>query len=171
MLSYGISASRPTQLLVDRLERIRSPREAVAAYRRHTRPPAAEVNTAVQEMTDELQQADAGVRAHEAAHLAAAGAYASGGATYSYARGPDGRLYAVGGSVQVNLSPVPGDPEATIRKAKALIQAAYAVGQPSAADLRVAAEAYQMEMEAARQLDSRRQRAGGREPGTEIAVA
>ncbi len=170
MLSYGVSTARPTHLLVDRLERVRSPWEAFAAYRRHSRPPEPEPDTGMHAVMDELQQADAGVRAHEAAHMAAAGAYASGGASYIYARGPDGRLYAVGGSVRVNLSPVPGDPEATIRKAKALIQAAYAVGQPSAADIRVAAEAYQMEMQAQRQIDSRRDRSAGRQ-GREIAVA
>src|SRR5512140_2488477 len=78
----------------------------------------------------ELLEADAGVRAHEAAHLAAAGPAAAGGASYVYMMGPDGRLYAVGGSVKVDTSPVPGDPEATIRRARALIQAAFAVGQP-----------------------------------------
>jgi hypothetical protein len=120
---------------------------------------------------DELQQADAGVRAHEAAHMAAAGAAASGGASYIYMRGPDGRMYAVGGSVSVNMSPVPGDPEATIRKARVLIQAAYAVGQPSAADLRVAAEAYEMEMQAQREMERSKDRQTERGSGGEIAVA
>jgi hypothetical protein len=101
---------------------------------------------------EKLSQIDAEVRAHEATHLAALGAVAGGGASFDYLIGPDGTRYAVGGSVHVSLSPVPGDPEATIRRAKAIIQAAYAVGMPSAADMQTAAEAYQMEMEAQREL-------------------
>jgi hypothetical protein len=104
-----------------------------------------------------LQEIDAEVRAHEHAHVAALGA---GVIVYDTITGPDGSTYAVGGGVAVDLQPVPGDPEATIRKAKAAIQAAYAVGEPSAADLRVAAEAYQLEVAAQRDLE-REQEAGG----------
>jgi hypothetical protein len=99
-----------------------------------------------------LEAIDGAVRAHEAAHMAALGAAAAGGASFSYLVGPDGTRYAVGGSVRIVASPVPGDPEATIRRAKALINAAYAVSMPSPADMRVAAEAYQMEMQAKREL-------------------
>jgi hypothetical protein len=99
-----------------------------------------------------LEQVDAEVRAHEAAHLAALGSAAGGGASYSYVIGPDGERYAIGGSVPAAARPVPGDPEATIRKAKALIQAAYAVALPSSADIRVAVDAYRMEIEAQKEL-------------------
>ncbi len=99
-----------------------------------------------------LEQVDAEVRAHEATHLAALGAAAGGGASYSYVIGPDGERYAVGGSVPAAAHSIPGDPEAAIRKAKALIQAAFAVALPSSADMRVAAEAYRMEIEAQREL-------------------
>jgi hypothetical protein len=105
----------------------------------------------------QLREIDAEVRAHEHAHLAALG---GGTVTYDTVVGPDGTPYAVGGGVPVSLSPVPGDPEATVRKAKILIQAAYAAGQPSAADMRVAAEAYQLEIQAQRELD-RAQSSGG----------
>jgi hypothetical protein len=108
-----------------------------------------------------LEQIDGEVRAHEATHLAALGAVAGGGASYSYVIGPDGERYAVGGSVPAAVSPVPGDPEATIRKAKALIQAAYAVALPSSADMRVAAEAYQMEMAAQKTLDDEAENTSG----------
>ena len=104
-----------------------------------------------------LQETDAEVRAHEHAHVAALG---SGVIVYDTVIGPDGSAYAVGGGVAVDLKPVPGDPEATIRKARMAIQAAYAVGEPSAADMRVAAEAYQLEVAAQRQL-AREQEAGG----------
>ncbi len=99
-----------------------------------------------------LEAIDLEVRAHEAAHLAAAGTAAGGGATFDYVIGPNGERYAVGGSVRVMAQPVYGDPEATIRKAEAIIRAAYAVSLPSSADLRIAAEAYQMEMDAKREL-------------------
>ncbi len=96
-----------------------------------------------------LQEIDAEVRAHESAHVAALG---GGVITYETVVGPDGRAYAVGGGVPVNLDPVPGDPAATLRKAQRIIQAAYAPGMPSAADMRVAAEAYQLEVQAQRDL-------------------
>jgi SprA-related family len=106
---------------------------------------------------DQLREIDAEVRAHEHAHMAALG---GGVVTYDTVVGPDGTSYAVGGGIPVNVSPVPGDPEATVRRARILIQAAYAAGQPSAADMRVAAEAYQMEMQAQHEVD-RAETAGG----------
>ncbi len=93
-----------------------------------------------------LASVDAHVRSHENDHLAALGAAASGGAVYDKTSGG----YAVGGSVKVDLSPVPGDPEATIRKAQRIEAAALAPANPSAADMRVAARAYAMEMAARR---------------------
>jgi hypothetical protein len=101
----------------------------------------------------ELQSVDRRVRSHEQLHIALAGPYAESGASYITVRGPDGRSYAVGGSVQVDVRPVPGDPEATIRKARAIRRAAYGPMNPSAADMRVAAEAYRMEMQARRELE------------------
>ena len=76
-----------------------------------------ELDASEQKEVDQLKARDQEVRVHEAAHLAAAGGFAQGGASYSYQTGPDGRRYAVGGEVSINTSAVPGDPEATIRKA------------------------------------------------------
>jgi hypothetical protein len=104
----------------------------------------------------ELQSADVRVKAHEATHIAIAGPYAESAAQYDFAIGPDGRLYAVGGSVRVDLQPVPGDPEATLRKATAIMQAALGPGEPSAADMRVAARAYAMAMQARREIEAER---------------
>jgi hypothetical protein len=111
----------------------------------------------------QLRVIDAEVRAHEHAHLAALG---GGTVSYDTVIGPDGTPYAVGGGIPVSLSPVPGDPEATVRKARILIQAAYAAGQPSAADMRVAAQAYQMEIQAQREMDRAEagEGAGARKP-------
>jgi hypothetical protein len=104
-----------------------------------------------------LASADARVRAHEAAHVAAAGPYATSGPQYQRVIGPGGRAYAVGGHVSVDLEPVPGNPEATLRKARALQRAAFAPGQPSSADMRVAAEAYRLEQEAQQEIRERRE--------------
>ncbi len=48
----------------------------------------------------QLQQRDAEVRTHEQAHLSVAGQYASGGPSFSYQTGPNGKRYAVGSSVR-----------------------------------------------------------------------
>ena len=80
---------------------------------------------------NELRARDAEVRAHEPAHFAAAGPYANGAPTFEFQTGPDGRQYAVGGEVSIDASPVPGDPEATVRKAQTVKRAALAPCDPS----------------------------------------
>ena len=86
-----------------------------------------------------LQARDREVRAHEAAHQAAGGG-AVGGASYSYQLGPDGRNYAIGGEVSVDLS-ASGSPEAVIAQMARVRAAATAPANPSAQDLSVAAAA------------------------------
>ena len=115
----------------------------------------------------ELRSADRRVRSHEQTHLALAGPYAGSSASYITVRGPDGRSYAIGGSVRVDLRPVPGDPVATIRKAQAIRRAAYGPMSPSAADMRVAAEAYRMEVQARREL-AQETRGSSQLPGESI---
>ncbi len=87
-----------------------------------------------------LAARDREVRAHEAAHQAVGGQYA-GAATFTYQSGPDGRRYAVGGEVPIDISAVPGDPDATIRKLRTVRRAALAPAEPSAQDRSVAATA------------------------------
>ncbi len=94
-----------------------------------------------------LRKRDIEVRQHEQAHLAAAGKYASG-LSLTTRMGPDGRHYAVGGEVSIDLSAVPGDPDATIAKALAIRRAANAPANPSRQDRLVAAEATRMEAKA-----------------------
>ncbi len=101
-----------------------------------------------QEIVRELEKRDREVRAHEQAHMAAGTGNIVQGADYSYQRGPDGQRYAVGGDVQIDVSPVPGDPEATIEKAEEIYKAALAPARPSAQDRQVAAQAMQMKAEA-----------------------
>ncbi|MEE2002225.1 putative metalloprotease CJM1_0395 family protein [Alkalimonas sp. MEB108] len=95
---------------------------------------------AEQQELRELQARDREVRAHEQAHAAVGGQYASA-PTYTYERGPDGNQYAVGGEVQIDLSEIPGDPQATVQKMQQVRAAALAPVEPSAADRRIAADA------------------------------
>jgi len=119
----------------------------------HSKGDAAEELTAEeQQQVNELKQRDAEVKAHEAAHLGAAGGLAQGGASYEYQKGPDGRNYAVGGEVSIDASPVTGDPNATIAKAQQIRAAALAPANPSSQDHKVAAKASQMEAEARQEL-------------------
>ena len=92
----------------------------------------------------EMQSRDREVRAHEQAHQAAAGGLSSGGPTFTYETGPDGREYAVGGEVQISLKEG-GTPEESIRLAQQARAAALAPGQPSGQDLSVAAKASRRE--------------------------
>ncbi len=92
----------------------------------------------------ELQKVDRQTRAHEQAHLSASGGLARGGASFNFTKGPDGRLYAVGGEVSIDTAPVSGDPDATIRKADTIRRAALAPSEPSSQDKAVAAQAAKM---------------------------
>ncbi len=116
-----------------------------------------------------LKASDVEVRVHEQAHVAAAGAHAQGGPTYSYQKGPDGNRYAVGGSVQIDSGPVAGDPQATIAKAQQVRRAALAPAKPSGADQQVAANASRMEAEARRELAEEQATEGASTQGTENA--
>ena len=99
-----------------------------------------------------LRARDREVRAHEQAHAAAAGGLARGGPTFTYERGPDGKQYAVGGEVNIDTSPVAGDPEATVRKARQIRAAALAPADPSSQDRAVAASATAMETKARQEI-------------------
>jgi hypothetical protein len=112
----------------------------------------AELSHQEKRQLEELQARDREVRAHEAAHKAAAGSLAQGGARYEFQTGPDGRRYAVGGEVSIDAAPVPGDPQATLVKAQTIRRAANAPAQPSAQDRTVAVRASHMEAEARREL-------------------
>ncbi|MPQ77629.1 putative metalloprotease CJM1_0395 family protein [Hydrogenovibrio sp. JE_KL2] len=107
---------------------------------------------AYQQAILELKSRDQHVKDHEQAHLSASGGYATSGASYTYQIGPDGRRYAVGGEVGIDTSPVQGDPAATIQKARIIQRAALAPSDPSSQDLRVHAQAVQMEIQASQQL-------------------
>lgn len=103
------------------------------------------------EQLTELKARDQEVRAHEAAHQAVGGQHA-GAVSFTYERGPDGVNYAVGGEVSVDVSPVSGDPAATIDKMRVVRAAALAPAEPSAQDRAVAAQAMKILLEAQSEL-------------------
>ncbi len=116
--------------------------------------PGHQLNLAEQSQISELRRRDQEVRAHELAHLAAAGSLSKGGPTFEFALGPDGQRYAIGGEVQIDTSGVPGDPAVTLQKAIQIQQAALAPAQPSAQDRSVAIAAAAMAAEARAELAS-----------------
>jgi hypothetical protein len=93
---------------------------------------------------EELKRRDREVRAHEMAPLMAAGVLASGGPSYEFQKGPDGKQYAEGGEVQIDTSAVEGDPEATMRKGARIQASANAPADPSSQDRSVASQAAAM---------------------------
>lgn len=98
-----------------------------------------------QKRVEELKRIDAKVRAHEMAHLAAGGGLVRGGASYTYEIGPDGKQYAVGGEVKIDMSVNPDDPEGAIQKMQQVRRAALAPADPSPQDRSVAQQASNIE--------------------------
>jgi len=123
---------------------------------RPTKPNGEPLTDQEQRRLDEMKQRDAEVRAHEQAHVAAAGRYFRGGPTYQTEKGPDGRDYVVAGSVSIDSDPIPGDPEATIAKMQQVRRAALAPAEPSSTDRRVAAQASRAEASARQELAEQR---------------
>jgi hypothetical protein len=104
---------------------------------------------------DEMKRRDREVRTHEQAHKASGGAHA-GSIRLSFQMGPDGKRYAVEGSVPIDVSPVAGDPAATLRKMEVVSRAANAPASPSGADRAVAAQAQRAMQQARAQLAAER---------------
>jgi hypothetical protein len=100
---------------------------------------------------DQLAQRDTEVKTHEQAHAAVGGSLAQS-PSYQYEKGPDGRRYAVDGEVNIDVSTVDGDAQATLSKMQKVYAAAMAPVEPSMADIRVAAQALQNMNEAKKEL-------------------
>ncbi len=116
------------------------------------RQPLQQPNSPEAKQLAELKSRDREVRTHEQAHIAAGGRHITSGAQFQFQRGPDGQLYAVGGEVGIDTSPVPGDPLATLEKAETIRRAALAPAQPSSQDRNVASRATAMAAEARAEL-------------------
>ncbi|EQB38756.1 hypothetical protein M947_08635 [Sulfurimonas hongkongensis] len=111
--------------------------------------PQNELSADEKRVVQSLQSRDAEVRAHEAAHQS--GGAATGGASYTYQKGPDGRMYAIGGEVSISYKSG-STPQETIANADAVIAAALAPANPSGQDLAVASSANVMKVKAQQQL-------------------
>ncbi len=141
---------------------------SITPQSRPTRSSSSEpVSRADQAQVRELQSRDQEVRAHEAAHKAAAGDLARGGASFTYEVGPNGVRYAVGGEVSIDTSPVADDPQATLRKASRIRQAALAPATPSGQDRAVAQQAAAMAAEAQAQIAAERNSGTEEESGAD----
>lgn len=133
--------------------RAQRPGESEAA----TKPNGEALSEAELRQIDQMKVIDQEVRRHELAHQVAGGAY-TGGASYTYERGPDGNRYVVAGEVPIDYGPVQGDPQATIAKMQQVISAALAPADPSPKDHQVAARARGFMMAA--QLEMAQQQTG-----------
>jgi len=139
-----------------------TPNSSTASFGTQVKLEKTSTEESTQQSQQDLQQIqklkarDRVVRAHEAAHVAAGAGIVRGGATFSFQRGPDGVQYAIGGEVQIDTSKVPGDPQATARKADRIRAAALAPAQPSSTDRAVASRAAQMAIEARAEISQQR---------------
>jgi hypothetical protein len=106
-------------------------------------------------LIQKLAQRDRQVRAHEAAHLGAAGRFARSGANFTFQRGPNGVSYAIGGEVSLDTS-TPSDPQVALSKAEIIRRAALAPIDPSSQDRIVAGQATQMAVQARAAITSER---------------
>jgi hypothetical protein len=99
----------------------------------------------------ELKLLDQEVRTHELAHASVGGA-TTGAPSYTFEVGPDGKKYAIGGEVSVDLSRIDGNPRATIAKMQKVHAAALAPAKPSIQDTRVASSAAKIILQAQSEL-------------------
>lgn len=107
-----------------------------------------ELSASDRALQQRLEARDALVRGHEAAHMTAAGPQARGPAQYTYQAGPDGKNYAIGGSVNISIVSSPMNDEDAARQAQTAARAAGAVGDMSLADAQVATRAGEISAQA-----------------------
>ena len=113
------------------------------------------LSTEEKQVVSELQARDSEVRAHEAAHQS--GGASTGAASYTYQKGPDGKMYAIGGEVPISMKSG-STPQETIANAQAVIASALAPADPSGQDQAVAASAMMMITKAQQQLAQENQK-------------
>lgn len=142
-----------------------SSRSALPNVSNNTDP--AKLSDEAKQEIQQLSLRDQEVQVHEAAHAAVGGQYA-GAPSLTYETGPDGKRYAVAGEVNIDISEVAGDPQATIDKAEVIRAAALAPAQPSGQDRNVAAKASQMKAKAQAELMAEAAAAGGKMVGNSL---
>ncbi|MEI6387271.1 MAG: putative metalloprotease CJM1_0395 family protein [Spirochaetota bacterium] len=160
----SLDPARPNESQIrDRLNQLQGEKGRIQRGRGDAQAQQSSETTA---MIAKLKARDGEVRGHEAAHIAAGGRYVTGGASYSYQKGPDGVQYAIGGEVGIDSSPIPGKPQETIAKMQVVRAAATAPAEPSGADLSVAAAAAQVMASAVASLAEERAQSGAEAAGT-----
>ncbi len=116
---------------------IKSSGEGLVDGSTQSKKPLDDPNVRAQVM--ELQTIEDKVIAHEQAHQAAGGEF-TGGASYGYTTGPDGKRYITSGEVSISI-PSTGDPEELYHVMERVRAAALAPADPSGQDQSVAASA------------------------------
>jgi len=86
---------------------------------------------------EKFKNKDAEIRTHEQVHASIG--HTTAPISYSYQQGPDGKMYAVGGSVRLETS-MPDDPKAAAFKLDMLQKAASAPSNTSGADNAIASQ-------------------------------
>lgn len=143
---YELQKSKTNIENKDNTEKLEHGQESIKS------PSGKELEKTDKQVVKELEKRDQEVRSHEEAHKAAGGGLVKGGASYNYTVGPDGKQYAIGGEVKIDMSPIQGDPNATIKKMQQVKKAALAPSDPSTQDLSVAQAAAKIETEAKSEL-------------------
>lgn len=86
---------------------------------------------------EKFKRIDAQVRSHEQVHATIG--QTTTPISYNYQQGPDGKMYAVGGSVRFDTS-IPDDPKAAAFKLDQIAKAASGPVDPSSADTMIASQ-------------------------------
>lgn len=121
------------------------------SQRRQQQDPKQQEQQTQQRQLAALVERDLEVRKHEQAHQMAGGEHA-GSPSYQFSHGPDGKRYATGGEVAIDIGAIPGDPAATLAKMQQVRAAALAPAEPSSQDLSVARAATAKEALARKEL-------------------
>ncbi len=111
-----------------------------------------ELSKEEQKEVKELGKTDRQVRSRELTHRAVAGSYARGSVSFDYVTGPDGKKYAKEGHINIDSRPIHNNPEATIRKARAIRSVELAPTTTSPQNRTVSAEISKIEREARTEL-------------------
>ncbi|WP_029523071.1 putative metalloprotease CJM1_0395 family protein [Persephonella sp. KM09-Lau-8] len=122
----------------------------------------------LQQVIQQLRITEQKVKAHEMAHKIAGGELA-GPVHYKYKKGPDGKLYIVGGEVPIKIKEG-RTPEETIEIAQKIKRAALAPADPSPQDRAVAARAAMLEMKARIELQKQQQEENNQQQKIDIFV-
>ena len=121
------------------------------SQRRQQQDPEQQEQQRQQRQLAAFVERDLEVRKHEQAHQMAGGEHA-GSPSYQFSHGPDGKRYATGGEVAIDIGAIPGDPAATLAKMQQVRAAALAPAEPSSQDLSVARAATAKEALARKEL-------------------